>query len=122
MTIREESEKFLEDICKVDIRLSLVPRDSSLKEVILKDVSEQLEAIRNMTPDIVEDIKRRIINYQGLRDPEVKVSDFVGILIYFKLSISDTKDKSYWSQKGEHYNLRMNEVINMFLMSKQISM
>lgn len=111
-----EAEKLLLNVCEVDSRINLV-MDKETKEVVIKELESRFSNIIEKFPNLVNDIQERITKYQSLENTDV--TDFIHLVDWYDMYLSDSKkDIDYWNPKGKYFNLRMNEVINLFLLYK----
>lgn len=111
-----EAEKLLSSVCEVDSRVNLV-MDEETKAVIIKELADRFNTIIEVFPNLVTDIQERITKYQANENTEV--TDFIHLVEWYGMFLSDSeKEVDYWSPTGKYYNLRMNEVINLFLIYK----
>lgn len=112
------AEQFLEKICEIDNNVKMAMLDNRIKSHVISDMSKSFENIVAYYPHLVEDIQKRIINYHKNKDLyEGKINDFVKLVWWYSSSLLD-HEEDYWDVSGKYYGLRMNEVINMFLMAR----
>ena len=121
LDIDEEMIKFLEELCEVDFRIKIAMRDDKACSVVKRRIAKSLNSIRKEHKELLPKIKKQVLRYQGLDSNEVKVSDFLSIMEWFDLSVNDKKSKEdYWDPEGKYIDLRLSEVINFFLMGRDL--
>ena len=119
--IEQEVEDFITEVCAVDMRVRMCCQSEETTAIIKATLTRDFEIIISTRPELLKDIQRRTINFQKLNDPEVRVTDFARIINWFAMEITDrTHEKDYFNPSGEYYRIRMNEVINMYLMARDI--
>lgn len=113
------AEQLLDKICEVDNivkRIMLI--NKSAKDNVISVMSENFKNIITHYPHLVEDVQNRIVRYHiNNIGSEAKVSDFIHLVWWYSTSLLD-KEKDYWDTTGKYYGLRMNEVIDMFLIAR----
>ncbi|MGV6935897.1 hypothetical protein ACWA2B_10320 [Paenibacillus sp. CMM36] len=111
------SEQLVNKITAIDPALKAAMNDKSTKEIVIKKLSEGFEKIVIHYPNLIDDIQRRIVEYHTNRGRDGKITDFVSLVDWYSMSLLE-KPTEWWDSTGEYFNLRMNEVINMFLMAR----
>lgn len=118
MTNKTEAEKLLTSVCAVDTKLDKA-MDEETKTVVLQELTSRFEPLVEKVPHLLPDIRQRIINYHSLNHETSDITDFIHLVEWYAHYLTDNqKPTDYWSPEGQYYNLRMNEVINLFLISK----
>ena len=121
LDIDEEIIKFLEELCRVDFRIKIAMRNDKMCSVIKRRIGKSVNSIRKEHKELLPKIKKHVLRYQGMDSNEVKVSDFLGIMEWFDMSVNDKESKEdYWNPKGQYIDLRLNEVINFYLMARDL--
>lgn len=112
---------FMNEVCKVDARVRVACNSTEVKTIIKDNLIRDFSFIADIRPDLLEDIQRRTLNFQKLNDPEVRVDDFMRIINWFAMEVEGkSREEDYFNPNGKYYGLRMNEVINMYLMARDI--
>lgn len=113
------SEQLLSQIEDIDKSLKVALENESTRNVVMSKLSSGFEGIVAHYPHLVDDIQRRIVNYHKNKGSDGKITDFISLVEWYSMSLLD-KEKSpdWWENSGKYYNLRMSEVINMFLMAR----
>lgn len=119
--VTEEVKDFLKELCRVDTRIKMVIRKDKFHKMISERLETHLNSISKEHKDLIPKIKKQVLRYQGLESNEVRVSDFLGIMEWFDMSVNDKKSKEdYWNPKGKYIDLRLSEVINFYLMGRDL--
>lgn len=114
----EVAEQLLDRVSDVDIRVKN-SMNKATRDYVIKELSSRFDKIIKEFPHLVDDVQSRIVKYQSHKNQEVEVTDFIHLVEWYSMCLTDTeKDKSYWSTDGKYYSLRMDEVITMFLMAR----
>lgn len=113
------AEQLLDKVCNVDVRVKNALNIEG-REYILNVMTPKFDKLVRECPHLITDIQRRIVNYQSIESDEVSVTDFVSLVDWYSMYLTGDreKDKIYFNPAGEYYDLRMNEIINMFLIGK----
>ncbi|KAF6620537.1 hypothetical protein HFE03_07750 [Paenibacillus sp. EKM102P] len=111
------SEQLLDKIINIDPPLKAAMSDKSTKTIVINKLSEGFEGIVAHYPHLIDDIQRRIVEYHKNKGRDGKITDFVSLVDWYSMSLLE-KPAEWWDSTGEYFNLRMNEVINMFLMAR----
>jgi len=119
--VTDEVKDFIGKLCEVDFRIKIAIRNDEIHKTIYERLETHLNSISKEHKDLIPKIKKQVLRYQGLESNEVKVSDFLGIMEWFDMSVNDKKSKEdYWNPKGQYIDLRLNEVINFYLMARDL--
>lgn len=121
LDIDEEIIKFLEELCEVDFRIKIAMRDNKACSVIKRRIEKSVNSIRKEHKELLPKIKKQVLRYQGMDSNEVKVSDFLSIMEWFDMNINDKKsEEDYWNPQGKYIDIRLSEVINFYLMGRDL--
>jgi len=119
--VTDEVKDFLKELCKVDTRIKMVIRNGEFHQMICERLETHLNSISKEHKDLIPKIKKHILKYQGLESNEVRATDFLGILEWFDMSVNYKEPfKDYWNPKGKYIDIRLSEVINFYLMGKDL--
>jgi hypothetical protein len=111
------AEQLLGKICSIDTNMDVAMRSKPTREHVIRELSRRFENIVKDFPHLIEDIQRRIVLYQTNRGADGKITDFILLVEWYSMCLPD-KPVEYWDTNGQYYNLRMDEVITMFLMAR----
>jgi len=112
--------ELLNKICTIDKTVANVMEENKkIKDEVISTMSKSFENIVRDFPSLVEDIQRRIVEYHSLKSKDQKITDFVHLVDWYSMCLADKSNTpEYWDNTGKHYGLRMNEVINFFLIAR----
>lgn len=111
-----QAEKLLSKVCEVDNRIKN-SMDEETKAVVIKELASRFSNIIEKHPDLLDEIQERISKHQA--QEQAGVTDFIHLVEWYDMCLSDTnKDVDYWNRDGKYFALRMNEVINLYLLYK----
>lgn len=114
------AENLIRKICDVDNRLNTL-LDTETKEQVMNQLRQHFDTIVRDYPHLLNDIQQRIVTYHANRKSNNGlITDFIQLVEWYKLSLPD-HPADYWNTTGDYYNLRMNEVITMFLIARHNS-
>lgn len=113
----EAAEQLLNKICSIDNNIKTAIEDKATKDHIINELSRRFDNITKDFHQLVEDIQRRIAVYHTNRGADGKITDFISLVEWYSMCLPD-KPVEYWDTTGKYYNLRMDEVITMFLMAR----
>lgn len=119
-TSTKEAEQLLTSIRAVDKKLDFALNEKT-KELVLESLASRFEPLVEKSPHLLPDIRQRIVTYQFHNQETINISDFIELVEWYSSYVTDNqKTADYWNPDGEYYDLRMNEVINLFLLSKSL--
>lgn len=110
------ANNLLDKVCSIDNALKGVMNEATRSHVT-NDLSQRFDSITKDFPHLVEDIQNRIVKYHSVKGVHGKITDFIQLVDWYSMSLAD-KPIEYWDTRGKYYSLRMDEVINMFLMAR----
>lgn len=123
MTGVEAANKLLNEVCSVSPR-SLVEEFGSgyIKEFVNTRLATAFEEIIELYPEFAEEVISHTVRYHknvGITELCYCV-DCMFIPEWYLYSLRD-HGKDYFNKNDKYYNLRMSEVINMYLIGKQMN-
>lgn len=117
MTIREQAKNFLDRVADVDNRVKVSMSTPANEQFVLDELVKIYDSISSTHDHLLTDIENRIIRYHATNSSEVAFTDFIQLLQWYEMSLTNNPS-DYFDPNGQHYSIRMSEVINMFLIAK----
>lgn len=117
MTSNIAAKQLLDAICNTDKIVERAMRDEDTMDHVLNELSVRFENIVNGFPHLVEDIQKRIVKYHCNKGEDGKITDFISLVEWYSMSLSEHSTE-WWDVDGKYYGIRMDEVINMFLIAR----
>lgn len=128
-TALEMAQSFLDKISEKDVivlTINEVEGYKAYKDQILKRLTDGFSMIlQSKHSDLIPRVEQKIISYheiatkKGSQFEEDSHFDFIGLVEWYGFSFDEEKeDKDYWDINGKYLGLRLEEVINYFLIGK----